>query len=130
MIAVDASAVLAILLAEPDQEVFRRAIIAGGGGVMTAVNYWEVLVRAHSAAGATGRMKAERLVRELSISIRPIDQVDARQAADAFANWGRRTPANLNLGDCFAYALAQAEGDGLLYKGDDFGRTDLVSALP
>ena len=62
------------------------------------------------------------------VEIATIDAVMARAAADAFARFGRRTPAALNLGDCFAYALAQAHAAPLLFKGDDFARTDVIAA--
>jgi ribonuclease VapC len=92
---------------------------------MTPVNLWEVLVRAEAAGGAEGRARAERMVDDLQIQVVPADLRLARSAADTFRRFGRRSSANLNLGDCFAYALAAQEGDGLLYKGDDFAKTDV-----
>jgi ribonuclease VapC len=127
VIAVDASAVLAILLGEPEGAQF-EALLLREGGVMTAVNYWEVLVRANKAAGTRGRDVAETLMARLGIEIRAASAEDARRAVEAFERFGRGTQAGLNLGDCFAYALAAAEGDGLLYKGDDFPRTDTITA--
>ena len=127
MIAVDASAILAILLAEPEGPRF-EALLTAEAGVISAVNYWEVLVRARRAAGVRGKDVATALIAQLGIEIRPATAADAERAADAFERFGRGTPAGLNLGDCFAYALASAEGDGLLYKGNDFPRTDILSA--
>jgi ribonuclease VapC len=129
MIAVDASAVLAILLSEPDGKLFEDALVDSGGGVMTAINFWEVLVRAESNGGPRGRDLAERTCERLNIHVVDCGPSEARSAADAFARYGRRTPAGLNLGDCFAYALASEHGDGLLFKGDDFPKTDIKAAL-
>ncbi len=96
---------------------------------MSAVNYWEVLVRARRAAGPRGREVAERLVAELGIQICSVGAEDAARAATVFEEFGRGTPSDLNLGDCFAYVLAAREGEGLLFKGNDFSKTDVKSAL-
>jgi ribonuclease VapC len=128
VITVDASAVLAILLAEPEGAHF-EALLNEQGGVMSAVNYWEVLVRARKAGGQRGKEVAEALVRKLGIEICPTEADDARRAADVFERFGRGTPAGLNLGDCFAYALADREDEGLPFKGNDFSKTDIKSAL-
>lgn len=131
MMIVDASAIVAILLGEPEQEAFKAVLKAAPSKAMSAINFWEVLVRAHGLSGSAGREQAEALIRAFEIEIIGIDIEQTRAAADAFARYGRRTPAALNLGDCFAYALAKTHGGGaLLYKGDDFTRTDIASALP
>jgi ribonuclease VapC len=89
-----------------------------------------VLARAESSAAGAGRLQAEDLLQALHIQIIPADAEQSRLAIEAFIRFGRRTPAGLNLGDCFAYALAKSHGDGaLLYKGDDFPRTDILNAL-
>ena len=131
MIAVDASAVLSVLLGEPDAQSF-EAVLAARGGVMSAVNYWELLVRAQTAVGDRGRDLAEGLLSQLGVSVAPVDAAIARAAAAVFERFGKGSGsgARLNLGDCFAYALAQREGDGLLFKGNDFAKTDIKSAVP
>lgn len=129
MITVDASALLAIILDEPDGQAFSDHLTAAGGGVISAVNFWEVLVRAEARHRQDGRQKAEMILAELGITVAPATPTHARDAADAFARYGRRTPADLNMGDCFAYALAAEEGDGLLFKGNDFPKTDIKAAL-
>jgi ribonuclease VapC len=130
MIAVDASAVLAILLDEPEADVFRAVLGGAGGAVMSPVNYWEVLVRAHSIGGLQGRAIAESLLEALNIMIASGDAAAARRAAEAFATYGKGSGsgAQLNLGDCFAYALAERESEGLLFKGGDFPKTDVAAA--
>ncbi|HEX5775839.1 MAG TPA: type II toxin-antitoxin system VapC family toxin [Caulobacteraceae bacterium] len=129
MMAVDASAALAILLDEEDAARFEDALIDSGGGLMTSVNFWEVLVRAEVNGGAEGREAAEDLCGRLNIQIVDCGAAEARNAATAFATFGRRAAGGLNLGDCFAYALAAEEGDGLLFKGNDFPKTDIKPAL-
>ncbi|MDB5429862.1 MAG: PilT protein domain protein [Caulobacter sp.] len=129
MIVVDASAILAILFGEPEAREFAICLSDAGGAFMSPVNYWEVVVRARSAAGPPGVERAEALMNELRISIVPADADQGREAAQAAARFGRGTPAKLNLGDCFAYALAKREGEGLLFKGEDFPHTDIRSAL-
>lgn len=130
MIAVDASAVLAILLGEPEGPAFKSLLLNAGHSVISPVNHWEVLARAYGLAGDVGRMKAEALLTECNVRIGSTDAETSRAAADAFARFGRRTPAGLNLGDCFAYALAAAEGDGLVCKGEDFPKTDILVLGP
>lgn len=129
MMAVDASAVLAILLREPEAAAFEDLLMRAGGGVISPVNHWEVLVRAWSAGGDAGRKAALDLMDALGLEVATIGERDSRQAADAFERFGKRAAAGLNLGDCFAYALAMNEADGLLFKGDDFPRTDLMPAF-
>lgn len=99
------------------------------GGVISPVNWWEVAVRAHTVKGDQGVGIIESILSRLNTRIAPSDEAQARTAFDAHVRFGRGTPAALNLGDCFAYALATAEGDGLLFKGEDFPRTDIRSAL-
>ena len=119
---------LAALLGEADGEVRLSRLAEAGTAVMSSVNYWEALVRAHAVHGDPGHALMDRLMANFNISIAPVDASMAREAATAFARY-RGRPARLNLADCFAYALAQHEGDGLLYKGDDFPKTDVKNAL-
>lgn len=85
-------------------------------------------------AGRTGRTagaEISSLLEELSVTIVPFGEGEWRRAAEAFARYGRgRHKAALNFGDCLAYATAAAAGDSLLFVGDDFGLTDIVSADP
>jgi len=127
MIVVDASAILAVYLAEPERDQFREKMLANMS-VMSPVNFWEAMVRAQAVDGVVGRDKMEGLVGSLGVEIVAIDADAARLAADAFARFGKRSPAGLNLGDCFAYALAQTKQAPLLFKGDDFTKTDVAAA--
>lgn len=128
MIVVDASALLGVYLEEIDSVELRDTLVGADEILISPVNLWEVLVRAERLNGQVGRVQAETLVADFGIQIVEIDRVQAMLAVDAFAKFGRGTKANLNLGDCFAYALAQSRGVPLLFKGDDFQHTDILRA--
>jgi len=97
---------------------------------MSPVNHWEVLVRAYVALGPAGAEAAEELLDALMVEVPFVTVEQSRIAANAFQRFGKRSAGHLNLGDCFAYALASVEGDGLLFKGEDFGKTDVKLAAP
>jgi ribonuclease VapC len=126
---VDASAVLAILLQEDDALTFIDALAKADSSVMSAVNYWEVLVGAARVFGPASEKAVVAVLDDSGVSIASVDAGVARAAASAFARFKGRPGGRLNLGDCFAYALAEREGDGLLYKGADFPKNDVKSAL-
>jgi len=128
VIVVDASALLAVFFREPERERFIEAMRRAAARQMSPVNFWEAFVRVRAADGPKGAAELDVMLANLAIEIVPIDEMGARLAVDAFARYGKRTPANLNLGDCFAYALAKQRNAPLLYKGDDFAQTDIVAA--
>jgi ribonuclease VapC len=128
VIAVDASALLAILLKEREGDEL-LSILEANAGVISPVNYWEIFSRSYVAGGPAAVIAAEDLVANLGLRVASLTEHEARRAFNAFTRFGKGVGGPLNLGDCFAYALAEAEGDGLLYKGDDFGKTDVASAL-
>ena len=129
MIAVDASAILAILLREPEAADF-IARLRPQGGRISPINHWEVLARAYGLGGDDGVLEAHVVMRDLGVRVAEIGEPASRAAFKAFTRFGKGTGRGpLNLGDCFAYALAQAEGDGLLFKGDDFPMTDMKPAI-
>ena len=124
MIAVDASAVVAILLDEPGNEDY-LAILLNGPSVMSPVSYWEAAVAARRSLGNVGHAELDGLISHLGIRLEPITEMTARGAVRAAALYGRHTKAGLNLGDCFSYALAKEQDGRLLYRGADFSHTDL-----
>ncbi len=128
MIVLDASAALAVLLEEDDCAEIEIKLAQASTIIMSPVNLWEVLVRAHALDGEAGLNAAESFFTDLNVDILPISADDSRAAARAFTRFGKRTPAALNMGDCFAYALAMARGAPLLFKGGDFGKTDVAVA--
>lgn len=128
MMAVDASAVLAIFLNEPDAQTYKSRLAMAGRSAISAVNYWEVLAKARLLRSDEGAQIIAGLLANLQVEVVPADAEMAEAAVDAFLRY-RARPARLNLGDCFAYALASREGDGLLFKGNDFARTDVKAVL-
>ena len=128
MIVVDTSALMAIVLDEPEAEDCGRALDTDDELLVSAGTLAEALV----VADRRGVGKVMRLlVEQLSLVTVPLGAPDAFHVADAYARWGKGVhPAGLNLGDCFAYALAQARNAPLAFVGGDFGRTDVRRALP
>ncbi|MCZ8195244.1 MAG: type II toxin-antitoxin system VapC family toxin [Brevundimonas sp.] len=129
MMVVDTSALVAILLREDDVEVYRDALLASTGTQLSPVGYWEAAIRLHYFRGTAGVMDLDRLLDQLAIEIAPATAATARLASAAEHAFGKRTPARLNLGDCFALALAQELEASLLYTGQDFALTNATPAL-
>ena len=92
---------------------------------MSPVNHWEILARAYGLGGRDGATQAQRLLQDLHIEVTDLNEAASTTAFEAFVRYGKGNGGPLNLGDCFAYALAEREGEGLLFKGDDFPRTDV-----
>lgn len=130
MIVVDTSAIVAIAALEADADLLSRALLRAATRSMSAGTYLEcAMVMAGRWLG--GRDDLDEWLNLRRIEIVPLDLDQARLAADAFLRFGRgRHPAGLNYGDCFAYALATRLRAPLLFKGDDFSRTDIRPALP
>ncbi|HSC18428.1 MAG TPA: type II toxin-antitoxin system VapC family toxin [Rhizomicrobium sp.] len=127
---VDASAILAILKGEPEEEAFKAALADADNRYMSPVNWLEVAMKAESA-GKEDAAAFRRLADFATLNIVPVDEAQMRIAHAAWRRFGKgRDPARLNLGDCFAYALAKFLDEPLLYKGNDFVHTDITSALP
>lgn len=131
MIVVDTSALIAILRREPDADVFLRCIAEAGGCLVSAVSQLEASL---VLAGRTGDRSAWRdldaLLRRAAMQVVAHDAALAETARDAFLRYGKgRHPAALNFGDCASYALARSRTLPLLFKGDDFQRTDLIAAV-
>lgn len=127
---VDASAVLAILFDEEDAELFARVLHEVDDCRMSAVTYLEAAIRVDGAGDAEAGEAFDDFLTAAGVEIAPVTVAQARLARQAYRRFGKgRHPAGLNLGDCFAYALAVAGGEPLLCKGEDFARTDLQPAL-
>jgi ribonuclease VapC len=123
-LAVDASALLAILLDEPDAEFYLSKILVATAALISPVNWWEVQVRMQSLYGEACEKKSAEWMKSLNIVVEPVTLEHAQIALGAFRRF-RGRPARLNMGDCFAYALAQTRNIPLLYKGGDFPATDV-----
>jgi ribonuclease VapC len=129
LIVVDASALIAIALAEPEESAFSNVLIVSGGAFIAPVNYVEVGVILRQRRFVETRAQLDEWLAAYKVEIeegRPL----APLALEAYYRFGKGLHrARLNLGDCFAYALAKQLDAPLLYKGDDFARTDIRSAL-
>ncbi len=128
---VDTSAVVAILLGEPERATFVRAIVEADRPRISAASYVECGIVVDSFRDPVLSARLDQLLEELRIEIEPVTAAQARVARDAARQYGRHSgrPARLDYGDCFAYAAARCLGRPLLYTGADFSQTDLRSGL-
>lgn len=129
MTVVDASALVAILLEEPEASAFREFLLVRPGALLSPVGYWEAATRLRQARGDGGVAELDIVIDWLRIDIAPATERTTRHACAAEKTFGKRTAAKLNLGDCFAYALAKEMDAPLLFKGVDFTETDIAPAV-
>lgn len=128
---VDTSALISILLNEPDAETFIQAVSHAKQVRISAGSFIELAIVIQSQFPIEVLQQCDAMFRSASIIIEPVTLEQAYIARQAYQDFGKgRHPAGLNFGDCFAYALAKFTGEPLLYKGDDFKKTDITSALP
>ncbi len=135
MIVVDTSAVVAIFRQEPDAALYAQRIADDGQPVMSAASVVETSLVLRGLKRITAEQAEQWLDEFLLTAGIHVEQVTAEQvqfARRAHIQFGKGTghPAGLNFGDCFAYALARARGEALLFKGDDFSQTDVLAAVP
>jgi ribonuclease VapC len=127
---VDTSAIVAILLQEDDARIYATALFNSTDTSMSTANYVELINVVDRRVGGDAVVLAEDLLNQARISLIPFTIGHARWARHARLTFGLGRPGGtLNFGDCFAYALARETGEPLLFKGDDFSKTDIVSAL-
>lgn len=127
---VDTSALVAVLFAEPDAERYAVALAGIDRCRISAANYVETAIVVETQTREGGSRAFDTFFQRAGIVIEPITEEQAHLARQAYSEFGKgRHRAGLNFGDCFAYALAKATGEPLLYKGEDFERTDIASAL-
>ena len=126
---VDTSAIIAVLRAEEDAPRFARALAAKGEPKrLSAANFLEAAAVIDGARDAIASRRLDDLIARAGIGIEPVTEEQARIARAAYRDFGKGSghPAGLNFGDCFAYALAKATGEALLFKGEDFSKTDIL----
>ena len=133
MIVVDASAIVAILTDEPEAALLVAALDRAGGGITTPIAVYEAALGLRRRRRKPVAQAEDAVMEFLSASrvkVEPLDPTAAHLALEAFDRYGKgnQHPAQLNLGDCFVYAQAKISGASLLYKGDDFSKTDVESA--
>jgi ribonuclease VapC len=128
---IDSSAVIAILLDEPELAVFTHAIERASSRRVSAATYLEIGVVLDARRRQMSYDRLDEFVRRSRAIIEPVTEAQARLARDAHRRYGRGSGhrARLNFGDCFAYALARDKDEPLLFKGTDFGSTDVRVAV-
>lgn len=127
---IDTSALIAILRSESDASRFAVAIETSEICRISTANYLEAAVVIDRSRDPIASRRFDELVEQANIRIEAVTELHARIARDAYRDFGRGSghPARLNFGDCFAYALAKATGEPLLFKGDHFAHTDIALA--
>ena len=127
---IDTSALIAILRDEPDAKECALAIEKSKSRCLSAANFVETALVIDGSRDPIASRRFDDLIKEAQIIIEPVTEAQARIAREAYRDFGKGSgqPAKLNLGDCFAYALAKSFGEPLLFKGDDFSRTDVILA--
>ena len=128
---IDTSALIAILYREPEAPLYERAIRRAPRPRMSVANFLEATIVVERRSGRPKGIELEDLVRRERIQLVPVTLDHVRLARRAWRDFGKgNDPAALNFGDCFAYALARATGEPLLFKGNDFAQTDIRPAHP
>jgi ribonuclease VapC len=132
MIFVDASAIVAILTREPEDAALAAALDASHDVMTSPIAVYEAalgICRKRHSSVAEAEQDVDAFLEAARIRVIPVADKDRRAALSAFSRYGKGTghPAQLNLGDCFAYAAAKNQGAALLFKGDDFSKTDIES---
>jgi ribonuclease VapC len=129
-VVVDTSALVAVLLDEPESERFMEVIALDEHSVIGAPTLLETSMVLSDRKGVHGVASLRRFVRRFRLAVEPFRSADCRVAVRAFLVYGKgRHPARLNFGDCMAYAVAKNRRQKLLYKGDDFKLTDVEAAI-
>lgn len=127
---VDASAMVAMIVKEEDHRILEAKFGAASITLCSAVSLWETvraLCKIRGVAIKEASDEADRFVTDFDVRLVPIGDAERVGAIEAYARYGKgRHPARLNMGDCFAYACARTNDARLLYKGDDFSKTDLA----
>ncbi len=127
---IDSSALIAILFDEPEAQSFLSQIATAEVCRLSTASLVEVGIVLRRDGAAQRRAALDEILRLFAINIEPVTEQQAYLALDAYDRFGKGTghPASLNYRDCFSYALAKQAGEPLLFKGDDFTRTDLAAA--
>ena len=128
---VDSSAIIAILKREQTWTALSEKLDAAKSACISAANYLETSIVVDGWKNPILSREFDELIERFGIALEPVTEVQAKIARQAYRDYGKGSghAANLNFGDCFSYALAREKREPLLYKGDDFGHTDLRSAL-
>ena len=127
---VDTSALIAILYAEEDAEMYATALASSEQRFISAGNYLETGIVVDRQRGAAAGRQFDSLIVRAKILVEPVTREQADIARQAYLDFGKGAhPAALNFGDCFSYALSKSLGMPLLFKGNDFALTDITPAI-
>ncbi len=123
---IDTSALMAILLGEPEAEIFARLIADDSKRLISVFSLVEASIVIEAKKGDSGGRELDLLIHRAGIKTVAMDSEQAELARYAWRNFGKgRHAAGLNIGDCCSYALSKYSGEHLLFKGDDFPKTDI-----
>jgi ribonuclease VapC len=129
-VVLDTSALLAVLLGESDRDIYISELAAAEDPLIPAGTLLEASIVMLARTGDRGLRALDDLLAAAGVRCVAVDSAQARLTRDAFRRFGKgRSPAGLNFGDCFSYALAKAAGQPLLFKGSDFAATDITPAI-
>jgi ribonuclease VapC len=130
---IDTSAILAILLGEPDAGDLSRTIAQDSKRLVSALSALEAAIVIHARKGPAGIRELDLFLHSARATVASVDADQILLARAAYEKYGKgHHPAALNLGDCCSYALARSSGEPLLFKGNDFSKTDIpaVGRIP
>lgn len=127
---VDSSALVAILREEPDAPTLLRKIVSSSINRISAASYLEAGIVMDRERNPVVSRRLDEFLKEASIQVEPVTEAQAKLARNAYRDFGKGSGhrAQLNFGDCLAYALAVDTGEPLLFKGDDFNHTGIEFA--
>jgi ribonuclease VapC len=127
---IDASALIAILLGEPEAKAFAETIAADSQRLVSVFSLLETGIVIEVKKGEPGGRELDRLIHRANMQVVPLDPGQAELAREAWRTFGKgRHPAGLNIGDCCSYALSKYSNQPLLFQGDDFSKTDVAAVL-
>jgi ribonuclease VapC len=127
---IDSSALFAILLQEPEAERMARALALDATRLMSAATWLEISIAVFLRVGEEGLRSLDLIAAKYHIEVVPMTSKQAEIARRAFTQYGKGIhPAQLNFGDCIVYALGKDTGEPLLFKGEDFSKTDIVPVI-
>ena len=128
---IDTSALITILFDEPDADYFETALESDSTRLMSTASVLEAAIVVEARLGEAGGRELDLLLHKAQIMSIAFSAEQVEMARHAFRTFGkRRHPAGLNYGDCFSYALSKTSGQALLFKGNDFARTDVEQWKP
>ena len=127
---IDTSALLALLFNEPEAEDFRTAFELDETRLLSAATLLEAAIVIEARKGEVAGRELDRFIDKAAIAVVGVDAEQVEEARRAWRRFGRgRHEAALNYGDLFAYALSRTTGEAVLFKGDDFRRTDVARVI-